>query len=39
LAVQKLIEKQMITNYSTANHRTSIPYIGNTYIRHSTAKL
>ena len=32
LAVQKLIEKQMITNYSKAEHSTSSPYIGNTYV-------
>ena len=36
LAVQKLIEKQMITNYSKAEQSTSSPNFGNTYVRHST---
>ena len=36
LAVPKLIKKQMITNYSKAEHSTSSPNFGNTYVRHST---
>lgn len=29
-------EKQMITNYSSAQQRLSSPYFGNTVVRHST---
>ncbi len=39
LSVQKLIEKQMITNYSKAEQSMLSPNFGNTYVRHSTVKL
>jgi len=32
-------EKQMFTNYSSAQQRLSSPYFGNTFVRHSTVKL